>query len=75
MAQTTIHSPMTGRVIEMAVSEGEPVSGGDVVAVIESMKMENEVICDIDGVVSAVYAAEDQSVSEGEALLEVAARD
>ena len=62
---------MTGRVIEMAVSEGDSVSGGDVVAVIESMKMENEVLCDVDGVVSAVYAAEDQSVSEGEALMEV----
>ena len=55
----------------MAVSEGDSVSGGDVVAVIESMKMENEVLCDFDGVVAAVYAAEDQSVSEGEALLEV----
>ena len=47
------------------------MSGGEVVAVIESMKMENEVLCDVDGVVSAVYAAEDQSVSEGEALMEV----
>lgn len=55
----------------MTVSEGEPVSGGDVVAVIESMKMENEIVCDYDGVVSAVYAEEDQSVSEGEALLKV----
>ena len=71
MAEATIHSPMTGRVIEMLVSEGDAVSGGDVVAVIESMKMENEIVCDYDGVVSAVHAAEDDSVSEGEALIEV----
>ena len=46
MADITIHSPMTGRVIEVLVSEGESVSSGDVVVVVESMKMENEIICD-----------------------------
>ena len=71
MADITIHSPMTGRVIEALVSEGESVSAGDVVVVVESMKMENEVICDYDGVVSAVYVEEDQSVSEGDRLLEL----
>ena len=71
MVQATIHSPMTGRVIEMLVAEGDPVSEGDVVAVVESMKMENEIICDHNGTVSAVRVAEDDAVSEGEALMEV----
>ena len=71
MADVTIHSPMTGRVIEILVSEGETVSAGDVVAVVESMKMENEIICDYDGTVSAVHVEEDQSVSEGERLVVV----
>ena len=62
---------MTGRVIEVLVSEGEPVSAGDVVVVVESMKMENEIICDYDGAVSAVHVEEDQSVSEGEQLIVV----
>ena len=62
---------MTGRVIEVLVSEGESVSAGDVVVVVESMKMENEVICDYDGVVSAVHIEEDQSVSEGDRLVEI----
>lgn len=69
MADVTIHSPMTGRVIEVLVSEGEPVSAGDVVVVVESMKMENEIICDYDGTVSAVHVEEDQSVSEGDQLV------
>ena len=55
MADVTIHSPMTGRVIEVLVSEGDSVSNGDVVVVVESMKMENEIICDYDGTVSAVH--------------------
>ncbi len=72
MADVIIHSPMTGRVIEVLVAEGEEVGAGDVVVVIESMKMENEVICDVNGSVSAVHVEEDQSVSEGDRLVEVA---
>lgn len=71
MADVIIHSPMTGRVIEVLVTEGEEVGAGDVVVVIESMKMENEVICDVDGSISAVHVEEDQSVSEGDRLVEV----
>lgn len=71
MADVIIHSPMTGRVIEVLVAEGEQVGAGDVVVVIESMKMENEVICDVNGSVSAVHVEEDQSVSEGDSLVEV----
>ena len=73
MADVIIHSPMTGRVIEVLVAEGEQVGAGDVVVVIESMKMENEVICDVNGSVSAVHVEEDQSVSEGDRLVEVEA--
>ncbi len=64
---------MTGRVIEVLVDKGDDVSAGDVVVVIESMKMENEVICDVDGVATAVHVEEDQSVSEGDRLVEVSA--
>ncbi len=71
MADTIIHSPMTGLVIEVLVSEGDSVSDGDVVVVVESMKMENEVICDVDGAVTAVHVKEDESVSEGDRLVEV----
>ena len=59
---------MTGRVIEVLVSEGDPVNSGDIVVVVESMKMENEIICDHDGTISAIHVQEDQSVSEGDQL-------
>ena len=73
MADTIIHSPMTGLVIEVLVSVGDTVSDGDVVVVVESMKMENEVVCDVDGAVTAVHVKEDESVSEGDRLVEVSA--
>ncbi len=62
---------MTGRVIEVLVAEGDAVSAGDIVVVVESMKMENEIICDHDGTVTTVHVEEDQSVSEGDRLIEV----
>ena len=71
MADAIIHSPMTGRVIEVLVDVGDSVGSGDMVVVVESMKMENEIICDYDGTVSAVHIEEDQSVSEGDPLVEV----
>ena len=42
MEEIAIQSPMTGIVIEIPVSVGEAVSPGDLLVVIESMKMENE---------------------------------
>ena len=50
---------MTGRVIEVLVAEGEEVGAGDVVVVIESMKMENEVVCDVNGSVLVVHVEEE----------------
>ena len=73
MADAFIHSPMTGRIIEVLVEVGDAVGSGDMVAVVESMKMENEIISDYDGTVSAVHVEEDQSVSEGDPLVEVRA--
>ena len=55
MADAIIHSPMTGRIIEVLVEVGDAVGSGDMVAVVESMKMENEIISDYDGTVSAVH--------------------
>ncbi len=58
--------------LEVAVSAGEQVGPGDVLVVVESMKMENEVFCEHDGQVVAVGVVEGQSVAEDEALLTIA---
>ncbi len=55
---------MTGNVIEISVSVGDEVSEGDLLIVIESMKMENEVFSEISGTVKEVKVEEDQNVSE-----------
>ena len=71
MAIRNIDSPMTGRVIEVLVSQGEHVGQGDVLVVIESMKMENEIFSEFAGAVANILVSEEQTVSEGDALVEI----
>ena len=71
MASVTMNAPMTGRIIEINVAEGDSVTVGDMLVVIESMKMENEVFSQHEGTLSKLMVADDQNVSEGDPLLEI----
>ena len=68
MAVHEVKSPMTGRVVEVLVSVGDHVVGADLLVVVESMKMENEVFSEVAGTVSEVRVEEDQNVSEEEVI-------
>ena len=56
----------------MKASQGDEVRRDDVLVVIESMKMENEVLCDYDGRIVSVSAFAGQSVAEGDELMTLA---
>ncbi|MAP38486.1 MAG: hypothetical protein CL879_02605 [Dehalococcoidia bacterium] len=71
MASITMNAPMTGRIIEINVAEGDGVSVGDMLVVIESMKMENEVFSQHEGTLSKLMVADDQNVSEGDPMMEI----
>ena len=64
-----ITSQMTGRVIRVDVQPGQEVRGGDVLLVIEAMKMENEVRAPADGKVKEVAVAPGARVNEGDLLI------
>ena len=49
MADHQVNSPMTGQVIEISVEVGQSVAEGDLLIVIESMKMENEIFSEVNG--------------------------
>lgn len=61
--------PMQGTVVKVLVAEGDTVSAGDNVIVLEAMKMENNIEADIDGTVSEVKVAAGDSVSGGDVVV------
>jgi biotin carboxyl carrier protein len=64
-----VSAPMTGKVVRVKVKEGEQVKAGQILCVIEAMKMENEIAAPKAGTVKEVCVAEGSSVSEGESLV------
>ncbi|MEY4226837.1 MAG: hypothetical protein RL190_1594 [Actinomycetota bacterium] len=71
-AEGAIVSPMQGTVLALEVAEGDAVEAGQVVAVVEAMKMENEVTALHGGVVGAVLVQAGQAVQAGQPLVEIA---
>jgi len=56
---------MPGKIIRLLVAEGDPVAEGDVVCILEAMKMENELKAPLAGTVQAVHVAPGQDVERG----------
>ena len=60
---------MPGTVLDVKVSQGAAVKKGDLLLVLEAMKMENEILAPCDGTVKQVLAAKGASVNSGDALV------
>ena len=71
MAEHHVNSPMTGQIIEISVEVGQSVSEGDLLIVIESMKMENEIFSEVNGTIKSFNVKEDQNVSEENLLMTI----
>ena len=70
-----IVAEMVANVMSVAVEPGDEVTAGDVVILLESMKMEIPVIAETDGTVRAVKIAPADVVQEGDVLLELVLKD
>ena len=69
--QGGITAPMPGSIFQMKVKEGDQVQTGQVLLVMEAMKMENPITASYSGAVSKVYVREGDNVGEGDLLVEV----
>ena len=67
-----VEAPLQGSMFNILVKEGQSVKKGDVLAVLEAMKMENEIIAPVDGTVSAIHVEKGQNVNLGDTILEIA---
>ena len=64
-----VTSPLPGSVIKVLVSEGQNVKKGDTLLTLESMKMENAIMADRDGVVSKIAVTAGQNVMQEDLLV------
>ncbi|MHA2620542.1 MAG: biotin/lipoyl-containing protein [bacterium JZ-2024 1] len=64
-----IKSPIPGKVVAILVEEGQSVNTGDVLLLLEAMKMQNEIISPRAGIVKQILVEEEQTVSTNEELL------
>ena len=71
-AGTKLTSPLPGVIIEVSVKVGDAVKAGQKVAVIEAMKMENEISATKDGTISAIHVSKGDSVLEGADVVSIA---
>ena len=72
-AAGAITSPMQGTVLSVAVVEGASVATGDLICVVEAMKMENEIVSSGDGVVSGLAVTPGAQVTSGQVICVLAA--
>ena len=65
----SIDAPMPGNIISVNVKPGQAVKKGDVLLILEAMKMENEIMAPVDGTVGSVAVNPGQTVQSGQPLL------
>ena len=66
-----VTAPMQGTVVKVAVEEGQQVSTGDLVVVLEAMKMENPVTAHKDGVITGLAVEPGAAITQGTVLAEI----
>ena len=62
-------APMAGTILDVKVSVGQQVNAGDVLFILEAMKLENEVVAEFSGVVKSIAVAKGASVQNGQVLV------
>ncbi len=68
MAQEIVEVPITGKIINVNVKPGDQVQEGDVICILESMKMENPILAPVDGTIGEVGVSTEQVVKPGETI-------
>ena len=71
MAQEVITAPLPGRIVRVDVNMGDAVEEGDVICIIEAMKMENPIVSPVKGSVAEVSVSPGKAVRTGEKLVVV----
>ena len=68
MAREIVEVPITGKIISVNVKPGDQVREGDVICILESMKIENPILAPVDGTIGEVGVSAEQVVKPGETI-------
>jgi biotin carboxyl carrier protein len=66
-----VMAPLPGTILKLLKKEGDAVKKGDVVLIMEAMKMENNIMTEKDGTIKSIKVSEGDSVLQGDVLLEI----
>jgi len=66
LAQERVEFPITGKIISVSVSQGSVVKEGDVLCLLESMKMENPILAPVEGTIIEINLSSGQVVEAGD---------
>jgi glutaconyl-CoA/methylmalonyl-CoA decarboxylase subunit gamma len=66
-----IIAPLPGNILKIAVKEGDTVKRGDLILIMEAMKMENNILAEEDGTISSMKVSEGGTVLQGDVLAEM----
>jgi biotin carboxyl carrier protein len=67
----TVKSPLPGLIQAVRVKEGDTVKAGQCIAILEAMKMENEIGATIDGTIEKVHVNQGQNILEGDVIVTI----
>jgi biotin carboxyl carrier protein len=67
-----VTAPMPGKIMSLKVEVGQQVSAGDLLLILEAMKMENEIFCGTEGTVKEIRVDEGTAVNPGDVLVVIA---
>jgi len=65
----TLRAPMPGTILSVTAVVGQSVKRGDILLVLEAMKMENEIVAHIDGSISGIFVQKGSTVNAGDILV------
>lgn len=66
-----VNCPMPGTIIDLKVNAGDSIKSGDILLILEAMKMENEILAPEDGTVATVNVSKGDSVNSGDLLVSI----
>jgi len=66
--ETSVNSPMPGKIIKIMVEVGQEVKKGEIILILEAMKMQNEIPAPVAGTIKSIHVSAAQNVKPGEVL-------